>query len=87
MLHLKPLFQRVLVDLQYTQYMQWLFTLEISSTQVVLFCETCEADSSSGDVVIYWIITDTHIEPDRQQYDEHTHQADTIWYLAKRYVR
>ena len=29
----------------------------------------CEADSSSGDVVLYWIITDTHIVPDRQQYD------------------
>ena len=38
----------------------------------------CEADSSSDDVVIYWIITDTHIVPDRQQYDEHTHQADMI---------
>ena len=38
----------------------------------------CEVDSSSGDVVIYWIITYTNIVPDRQQYDEHTHQADII---------
>ena len=40
----------------------------------------CEADSSSGDVVIYWIMTDTHVVrvPDRQQQDEHTHQADMI---------
>ena len=27
----------------------------------------CEVDSSSGDVVIYWIVTDTHVVPDRQQ--------------------
>ena len=38
----------------------------------------CEVDSSSGDVVIYWTMTDTHVVPDRQQYDEHTHQADMI---------
>ena len=38
----------------------------------------CEADSSSDDVVIYWIITDTHIVPDRQQYDQHTHQVHMI---------
>ena len=37
-----------------------------------------EVDSSNGDVVIYWTITDTHVVPDRQQYDEHTHQADMI---------
>ena len=38
----------------------------------------CEVDSSSGNVVIYWIMTDTHVVPDRQQYDEHTYQADMI---------
>ena len=38
----------------------------------------CEVDSSSGDVVIYWTMTGTHVVPDRQQYDEHTHQADMI---------
>ena len=37
-----------------------------------------EVDSSSGDVVIYWTMTDTHVVPDRQQYDERTHQADII---------
>ena len=37
-------------------------------------------DSSSGDVlvVIYWTMTGAHVVPDRQQYDEHTHQADMI---------
>ena len=38
----------------------------------------CEVDSSSGDVVIYWTMADTHVVPDTQQYDEHTHQADMI---------
>ena len=37
-----------------------------------------EVDSSSGDVVMYWTMTGTHVVPDRQQYDEHTHQADMI---------
>ena len=37
-----------------------------------------EVDSSSGDVVMYWIMTGTHVAPDRQQYDEHTHQANMI---------
>ena len=37
-----------------------------------------EADISSGDVVMYWTMTDTHVVPNRQQYDEHTHQADMI---------
>ena len=39
-----------------------------------------EVDSSSGDVVIYkyWTMTDTNVVPDRQQYDEHRHQADMI---------
>ena len=37
-----------------------------------------EVDSSSGDVVIYWTMTDTHIVPNRQQYDKHTHQAEMI---------
>ena len=31
-----------------------------------------DADSSSGDVVIYWTMSGTHVVPDRQQYDEHT---------------
>ena len=38
----------------------------------------CEVDSSRGYVVIYWTMTNTHVVPDRQQYDEHTHQADMI---------
>ena len=25
-----------------------------------------------------WIITDTHLVPDTQQYDEHTHRTDMI---------
>ena len=34
----------------------------------------CEVDSSSGDVVIlYWIMTDTHVVPDIQQKDEKMH--------------
>ena len=37
-----------------------------------------KVDSSSGDVVIYWTMTSTHVVPDRQQHDEHTHQADVI---------
>ena len=37
-----------------------------------------EVDSSGGDVVIYWTMTGTHVVPNRQQYDEHTHQADMI---------
>ena len=37
-----------------------------------------EVDSSSDDVVIYWTMTGTHVVPDRQQYDEHTIQADMI---------
>ena len=37
-----------------------------------------EVDSSSSEVVIYWTMTGTHAIPDRQQYDEHTHQADMI---------
>ena len=37
-----------------------------------------EVDSSSGDVVIYWTKTGTHVVPDRKQYDEHTHKADMI---------
>ena len=35
-------------------------------------CVRYLVDSSSGDVVIYWIMTDKHVVPDRQQY-EHTH--------------
>ena len=37
-----------------------------------------KVDSSSGDVVIYWTVTSTHVVPDRKQYDERTHQADVI---------
>ena len=37
-----------------------------------------EVDRSSGDVVIFWTMTGTHVAPNRQQYDEHTHQADMI---------
>ena len=37
-----------------------------------------EVDSSSDDVVIYWTMTGTHVVPDRQQCDEHTHQVDMI---------
>ena len=37
-----------------------------------------EVDRSSGDVVIFWTMTGTHVVPNRQQYDEHTHQADMI---------
>ena len=37
-----------------------------------------KVDSSSGDVVIYWTMTITHVVPDRQQHDEHTHQADMM---------
>ena len=35
----------------------------------------CEVDSSSSDdvVILYWIMTDTHVVPDRQQQDEHKH--------------
>ena len=38
------------------------------------------ADNSNNDalVVIYWTMTGTDVVPGRQQYDEHTHQADMI---------
>ena len=55
-----------------------------------------EVDISSGDVVIYWNMTGTHVVvPDRQQYDEHTPTTSCktptpydvrikqIWYLVK----
>ena len=35
-------------------------------------CTRYEVNSSSGDVVIYWTMTGTHVVPDRQQYDGHT---------------
>ena len=37
-----------------------------------------QVDNSNNDVVIYWTMTGTHVVPDRQQYDEHTHQANMI---------
>ena len=45
-----------------------------------------KVDSSSGDVVIYWTMTSTHVVPDRKQYDEHTHQADMIPGVSKYFV-
>ena len=44
-----------------------------------------KVDSSSGDVVIYWTMTSTHVVPDRKQYDEHTHQADMIPGVSTKY--
>ena len=37
-----------------------------------------QVDNSNYDELIYWTMTGTHVVPDRQQYDEHTHQANMI---------
>jgi len=37
-----------------------------------------QVDNSNNDVVIYCNMKGTYLVPDRQQYDENTHQADMI---------
>ena len=77
---IKQLFKQVFFDFQYTQRIQpreiqtlWSHNHDAGSYETLY-----EVDRSSGDVVIYWTLTGTHVVPNRQQYDEHTHQADMV---------
>ena len=75
--HLKPLFQRVLAHTMHalTIHSREIQTMWLHNHDAGSYETLCEVDSNSGDVVIYWTMTGTHVVPDRQHYDEHTYSS------------